>query len=207
MTQSGSRLQRILTLSSSPHSFVLKARCVMPKTPKSVKTNIKDSSTVRRLALADFIDSFGDVMPVACRNCRENGLVCRVHIRSGRCNECNRSNSKTCNIRISENEWSTIKEEKDRLQARLLEIEREKLEIQEALKENADRAAEAIAVEEADIQRLEQQEALVAPSEGMALSPFTWSALSGFGDEVWEANAPVYLGDPVGTVTTVPGSS
>ena len=175
--------------------------------PSTTSKSASSSSTLRRLDLANFIDSFGDVMPVACRNCRENGLVCRVHIRSGRCNECNRSNSKTCNIRISENEWSTIKEEKDRLQARLLEIEREKLEIQEALKENADRAAEAIAVEEADIQRLEQQEALVAPSEGMALSPFTWSALSGFGDEVWEANAPVYLGDPVGTVTTVPGSS
>ena len=165
----------------------------MPKAPKSSKVNIKDSSTVRRLALADFIDSFGDVMPVACRNCRESGLVCRVHIRSGRCNECNRSNSKTCNIRISENEWSTIKEEKDRLQARLLEIEREKLEIQQALKENADRASEAIAVEEADIQRLERQEAGVAPSDGVALSPFTWSALSGFDDGVWEADPPAYL--------------
>ena len=179
----------------------------MPKAPKSSKLIVKDNSTVRRLNLADFIDIFGDVMPVACRNCREAGLVCRVHIRSGRCNECNRSNSKTCNIRISENEWSTIKEEKDRLQARLLEIEKEKLEIQQALKENADRAAEAIAVEEADIIRLEQQEAASAPSDGMALSPFTWSALSGFGDDVWEANPPSYLGELVGTRPTVGGSS
>jgi hypothetical protein len=179
----------------------------MPKATKLPKFNSKDSSTVRRLALADFIDSFGDVMPVACRNCRENGLVCRVHIRSGRCNECNRSNSKTCNIRISENEWSTIKEEKDRLQSRLLDLEREKLEIQEALRSNAERAAEAIAVEEADIQRLEQQEALVAPTDGMALSPFTWSAMSGFGDEVWDADPPVYLGETVGTVPAAGGNS
>lgn len=179
----------------------------MPKAPKSSKSITKDSSTARRLNLADFIDIFGDVMPVACRNCREAGLVCRVHIRSGRCNECNRSNSKTCNIRISENEWSTIKEEKDRLQARLLEIEKEKLEIQQALKKNADRAAEAIAVEEADILRLEQQEAALVPSDGMALSPFTWSALSGFDDDVWEANPPSYLGEPVGTRSTVGGSS
>lgn len=81
------------------------------------------------------------------------------------------------------------------------------MEIQEALRENAERAAEAIAVEEADIQRLEQQEALAAPSEDLALSPFTWSAMSGFGDEVWEANPPTYLGDSVGTVPAAGGNS
>ena len=38
----------------------------MPKASKFVKTNIKDSSTIYRLALADFIDLFSNIMPVAC---------------------------------------------------------------------------------------------------------------------------------------------
>jgi hypothetical protein len=180
----------------------------MPKAPKSSKPIVKDNSTARRLNLADYIDLFGDVMPVACRNCREAGLVCRVHVRSGRCNECNRSNSKTCNIRISSDEWSTIKEEKERLQARLYEIQKEELEIKKALAENADRAAEAIAVEEMEIQRIEQQESTAAPSDGVALSPFTWSIMDGLSDEVWAANPPSYLDEAVaGTAPAVGGNS
>ena len=70
------------------------------------------------------------------------------------------------------------------MQARLYEIQKEELEIKKALAENADRAAEAIAVEEMEIQRIEQQEATSAPSDGVALSPFTWSIIDRLLDEV-----------------------
>jgi hypothetical protein len=175
----------------------------MPKAPPI-------SSTQRRLNLASYIDIYGDVMPVSCHNCRRQNLVCRVHVRSGRCNECNRSNAKDCNIRISENEWSVIKEEKDRLQARLEALEREAAEVRRALRENADRAAEAISVEESEIQRLEQQEASLSIGPDLAMSPFTWSAMDGLGDEVWDATVPSYLGDSLvgneGTAPSVGGS-
>ena len=138
----------------------------MPKAPSV-------NSTARRLNLAIYIDLYRDVMPVACRNCWVAGLVCRVHVRSGRCNECNRRNLKSCNIRILENEWVLIRQERERLQARLEAIKKEEAEVQKALQENAERAAEAILVEEASISLLEQQEATAGPSDGLALSPFT----------------------------------
>jgi hypothetical protein len=163
----------------------------MPKVPSK-------SSTERRLDLASFIDIYGDVMPVACRNCRIANRVCRVHVRSGRCNECNRSNAKDCNIKISENEWSVIKAEKDRLQARLDALQQEEREVKKALEENAARAAEAISVEEASIQRLEEQEAAVSSLGEVALSPFTWSSMDGLVDDVWDAQVPTYLGNPIG---------
>ena len=136
-------------------------------------------------------------MPVACSNCREAGLVCRVHVRSGRCNECNRANRKNCNIRVSADEWSVIKAEKDRLQSRLAELKREQLQIEEALRINAEKASEAIAVEEAAIVRLEQAEASSSGNGVLAMSPFSWSASDGFLDDIWEAPAPDYLGEPL----------
>jgi hypothetical protein len=166
----------------------------MPKAPKAPSS----SSTTRRLELAAHIDLFGDIMPVACRNCRDAGLVCKVHIQSGRCNECNRKNSKTCNIRISASEWAVIRAERERLLARREELKKEEAELDRALKENAERAAEAIAVEEANIVLLEQREAAVAPSDGLALSPFTWSAVEGWSDDVWSAGVPAYLGETLG---------
>jgi hypothetical protein len=165
----------------------------MPKAPKSSSSN----STARRLELASHIDIFGDVMPVACRNCRDQGLVCKVHVQSGRCNECNRKNSKTCNIRISANEWAVIREERERLLARREAIRKEEAEVDKALRENAARAAEAISVEEANITLLEQQEAVASLSDGLAMSPFTWSAAEGWDDTMWAAQAPDYLGEPL----------
>jgi hypothetical protein len=163
----------------------------MPKAPSA-------TSTARRLNLAAFIDLFGNVMPVACRNCRIAGVVCKVHVRSGRCNECNRHNLKTCNIRISANEWSVIREERERLIARAEANKKEAAEIAKALRENEDRAAEAISVEEANIAVLEQQEATAALSDGLAMSPFTWSAMDGLDDGMWTAEVPTYLGEALG---------
>ena len=52
----------------------------MPKAPKSVKTNIKDSSTVYYLTLADFINLFSNVIPIAYYNYYKNSLVFYVYI-------------------------------------------------------------------------------------------------------------------------------
>jgi hypothetical protein len=173
--QRQSVLQNV-TLSPARSASSSKLALVMPKAPPV-------NSTIRRHNLAVYINLYGDIMPVACRNCRVAGLVCRVHVRLGRCNECNRRNLKSCNIRISENEWVLIRQERERLQARLGAIKNEEAEVQKALQENAERAAEAISVEEAGISLLEQQEATAGPSDGLALSPFTWSLMEGLPDD------------------------
>lgn len=152
-------------------------------------------------------------MPVACRNCRNAGLACRVHVRSGRCGQCNSRNLLDCNIRISEEEWDAIREtkrrlteeiEKSRLERLRLEELRNSLESNERrlraeMEENDRRAAEAISVEEQDIQRLERLEAAEASSSaaGFALSPFTWSVMDGLPDDAWEADAPSFLATPM----------
>lgn len=102
-------------------------KATRPKSrPSATSKPATSSSTNRRLALADFIDSFGDVMPLACQYCRQNNLVCRVHVRSGKCNHCHRHNNSDCNIRISEEEWSSMKQEKIRLQERLAAVQQQR---------------------------------------------------------------------------------
>jgi predicted metal-dependent hydrolase len=112
-------------------------------------------------------------MPVACRNCQADGLVCQVHVQSGRCSECNRKNSKTCNIRVSANEWVVIREERECLLARREAIQKEEAEVEKALRENANQATEAISVKEANITLLEQQETSASLSDGLEMSPST----------------------------------
>ena len=68
-------------------------------------------------------------MPIAYRNYRLTGLVYKVHIRSGQCNEYNRRNLLDYNIRISKSKQESIKEEKIRLQRRLEEVKKEEQEI------------------------------------------------------------------------------
>jgi DNA-binding XRE family transcriptional regulator len=52
-------------------------------------------------------------------------------------------------------------------------IKEEEREIRRALDENAARAAEAISVEEASIEKLEQKEAEASLQGELAMSPFT----------------------------------
>lgn len=53
---------------------------------------VKRNSTQRRLELAEIIDNFGDTMVKKCSTCVRHNRVCKVHVRSGRCNECTRRN-------------------------------------------------------------------------------------------------------------------
>jgi hypothetical protein len=178
----------------------------MPKHPPA-------ASTLRRRELADFIDLFGETMVKKCSTCVKHNRICRVHVRSGKCGACNRLGQR-CDVKVTQSEFQRLAAEKARLKKEIQES-RDKQEAafkvheealaemrvararEERLRQQMDlldrRADEAIAVEERNIQDLEQQEAsetmaFDGPSEGLALqlSPSTWGAFEGFPLEYWE---------------------
>jgi uncharacterized protein YdcH (DUF465 family) len=117
-------------------------------------------------------------------------------------------------VKVTQSEFKRLAEEKNKLRRRIQEARDEQeaamrihekaledLKIararEERLRQQMDlvdrRAEEAIAVEERSIEEQEAAEAaeLVlndAPAKGLSLnlSPGTWSALEGYGDEFWE---------------------
>ena len=164
------------------------------------------NSTTRRLDLADFIDSFGDIMVQKCSSCVQHNRVCKVHLRSGKCNHCNRQNQR-CDVKVTQSEFRRLTEEKQKLkrqidealsaQADALEALRTARAREERLRQQMDltdrRAAEAIAVESRALEELDAREGqetlpLDTPSEGLALqlSPSTWGALEEVPDGFWE---------------------
>jgi hypothetical protein len=164
------------------------------------------NSTERRLDLADFIDNFGDTMVQKCSNCAQHNHVCKVHLRSGKCNHCNRKNLR-CDVKVTQSEFRRLTEEKQKLrrqidealsaQADALEALRTARAREERLRQQMDltdrRAAEAIAVESRALEELEAaegQETLVpdTSTEGLALqlSPSTWGALEDVPAGFWE---------------------
>jgi hypothetical protein len=139
------------------------------------------SSTVRRATLATFIESFGDEMPTKCSPCKAAGRVCRVHVRSGRCGACNRTNDLSCDISVTASEFQRLLRERKTLNDKLLanrqelEAARSALDVAheryatalakesrlvKQLDQTAKRASEAIAVEERGIQEAETSEFL-----------------------------------------------
>ena len=154
---------------------------------------MRKPSTLRRLRLADFIDSFGNDMVQKCSTCRKHNRVCRVHVRSGRCSECNRRNQR-CDAKITESEFRRLVDQKKKLkseidsalaaQEKALEDLRTARAREERLRQQRDlvdrRADEAISVES---RTLEEEESLEFLSEsavldtGPSLGPSTWSAL------------------------------
>ena len=151
------------------------------------------NSTTRRLDLADFIDSFGDIMVQKCSSCVQHNRVCKVHLRSGKCNHCNRQNQR-CDVKVTQSEFRRLTEEKQKLkrqidealsaQADALEALRIARAREERLRQQMDlidrRTAEAIAVESRALEELDAREGqetlpLDTPSEGLALqlSPST----------------------------------
>jgi len=146
----------------------------------------KPSSTVRRKDLGFFINTFGDIMPRACSNCRRLGLECKVHVRSGTCGECHLRGG-VCDIRITQEEWQRLVSERARI-LREMKAALEAQEVAEQRRQEAERlrgeaersrnvalqreaslrdelrqieieAEEAIAVEETQILALERHEA------------------------------------------------
>lgn len=125
-------------------------------------------------------------MPRACSHCRENNKECRVHVKSGVCGECILKNRRTCDVRITQNEWQHLLSERTRLLKELKEshdaqelaekdcraaiLAQERAEesrraavslessLRDQLKKIESEAGDAIAVEEAQILALERQE-------------------------------------------------
>jgi hypothetical protein len=142
-------------------------------------------------------------MPKACSNCRRLGLECKVHVKSGICGKCHLSGSqKTCDVRITQEEWSRLVSERARLlkemksaleaqkvaeQARQEAAARE-LSIREELRKVELEAEDAIAAEEAQIQALErfESEQAAVPAPALALSPYTFSLEAGVSDDFWD---------------------
>lgn len=179
------------------------------------KINKTESSTNRRKTLGRFIQEYGDIMPKACSNCRKGDRVCKVHVRSGVCGECHLRGG-VCDVRITQNEWERLLSERTRLLKEIKETEdtRARAELARAdaerarLAAEADRqaavqkewllreemrkleaeAADAVAVEEAQILALERHEASLRPVPDVALSPLTWSATEGIPDEFWDSS-------------------
>jgi hypothetical protein len=129
-----------------------------------------------------------------CSSCVKHSRVCKVHLRSGKYNHCNRQNQR-CDVKVTQSEFRCLTEEKQKLerqidealsaQADALDALRTARAREERLRQQTDltysRAAEAIAVESRALKELkvvEGQEtlSLETPSDGLApqLSPSTW---------------------------------
>lgn len=154
------------------------------------------NSTEGRKRLARFVDCFGDIMVKKCSTCEKHKRVCKVNLRSGRCNQCLHRNQR-CDVKVTQSEFEYLKREKERLRSDIQKAreaqdnahqEEERLRVlQEKAREDSRvafakemrlrqqmdfldrRADEAIAVEEANVleaEGLEQQELLMSVDFG-----------------------------------------
>ena len=79
----------------------------MPKAPSK-------TSTERRKEVAEYTDIFSDIIVKKCSTCAKHNRVCRVHLRSGRCSECNHRNQK-CDAKVTQSEFQRLVAEKKKL--------------------------------------------------------------------------------------------
>lgn len=178
----------------------------------------KKSSTIRRRELFEYIESNGSTLDMVrkCSQCRESGRVCKVHIRSGKCAACVRRNISECDVRVTENEFSRLRREREKLrramedarsaamsaQQRVAEAQAEasqslskEMRLRKQLDALEEREGEAIAVEERNIELQEREERAQEfvpdfppdhPGPDLALNPFTWTAMEGTSDDFWD---------------------
>lgn len=142
-------------------------------------------------------------MPIACSNCMFDGVAneCRIHPLSGWCDSCSRQNAQECNIRITEEEWQELLQEKHRLREREIALRRERrrldeesLVIEQDKRRLEQRAAQVIHITERNLLCSEQREGaldkLTSPRDSVrvlsyvALSPFTHAVMNGFSDDL-----------------------
>jgi hypothetical protein len=182
----------------------------MPKEPKRSKPKSSDTetSTVRRHALAEFINLFRTVIVQKYSSYRKHNRICKVYIRSGKCSAYHFKNQ-SCDVRITQSEFTRLAAEKIKLQTQIKEIidaqnaavkahkkALEDLRVtrskEEQLRKQMDlvnrRAKNAIAVKSREIKEIEQAERSGVLSFGpvsnkgfnLHLSPNTWGAFKGF---------------------------
>jgi hypothetical protein len=166
--------------------------------PRAPKTKVPPpNSTERRKTLATFIEVHGEIMPRKCNHCVKDQLVCKVHVKSGRCGNCNDRGHNDCNVRVTEAEWRRLKVERSKLldeieaareaTSKALAKERRLMKQLELLDKRSD---DAVALQEAQAQEQEVEEFLAEvgstpPGSELALQPDTWSAMDGIPDEHW----------------------
>jgi hypothetical protein len=196
----------------------------MPKHPKPPPA----PSTLRRHEISEIIELFGREMVQKCSTCKKHNRACLVHVRSGKCGACNRLGQR-CDVRVTQSEFRRLADEKIKLKKQIQESRDTQEEAfrahekaleemrvarakEERLRQQMDlldrKADEALAVEEREIQELEETERTGTlslddvPSEGLSLqlSPATWGAFEGYPLEFWEENG-------FGTLPIVGGSS
>lgn len=168
-------------------------------------------------------------MVKACSTCKKHKRVCKVHARSGKCNECVRRGQR-CDIQVSRSEFDRLRAEKEKLLQGIADARRAQEEAHKALeaaheasrtafakemrlRQQMDlvdrRADDAIAVEVANIEELEEQERQeeAARELSLNLSPTTWSALDGLPEDFFVDSAFAAFVDSGGTASEVGGSS
>ncbi|KAI9658336.1 MAG: hypothetical protein M1821_002469 [Bathelium mastoideum] len=169
------------------------------------------SSTDRRKQLASFIECQGTIMVNPCANCIQNRRRCRVHIRSGKCSECLRRGQRY-DIQVTQSKWERLKSKKEELQRGIKQAYQDQEEARQReseahaavqvafakemrLRQQLDlldgRVAEAIAVEERNIEEQENEECgneilEAVESSEFSLSPRTWGAWDGLPPSAWE---------------------
>jgi hypothetical protein len=94
----------------------------MPKEPKRVKLKLSDTetSTIRHHALTKFINLFGTIIVQKCSSCRKHNRVYKVHIRSRKYSAYYFKNQ-SCNIRVTQSEFTRLAAEKIKLQTQIKE--------------------------------------------------------------------------------------
>lgn len=166
------------------------------------------SSTHRRRELVAAIEVYGTVMVTKCSNCKPHPhRVCKVLVRSGKCGECLKRGSR-CDVAVTRNEFSRLVAEKERLDAQIKEARKEQDAAFEAMRVarakedrltkqlalNEKRAEEAIAVESAALEELEEDPAQPAWPAGPAeLTTSVWSAMDRLPLDFWESDASLAI--------------
>lgn len=119
------------------------------------------SSTDRRKNIADAILYFGAVMPNSCARCRQEGLECRIGLRSGKCGACSKANV-ACDVTMSRREWEKMKDEHRRLrqEAAAAEeaVEKAHLALAEALARRSRISKQLLHTEEKAVRAIEREE-------------------------------------------------
>jgi chromosome segregation ATPase len=117
---------------------------------------LQPSSTTRRYRLYEFIESAGEIIVKKCSSCDKHSRVCKVHVRSGKYNECLRRGQR-CDVKVTQSEFKRLAEEKDKLRKRIQEARDE----QEAAMKVHEKALEDLKIARAREERLRQQMDLV----------------------------------------------
>lgn len=150
----------------------------MPKASSS-----KSSSSDDRKRLGIFIRANGEIMPRACSNCRRLGRVCKVHVRSGRCSECNIHGLKGCDIKITASEWERLSKERAKLLSQIQDARLASAAAMDREREIVARAREATSTALAKEERLAKQLELLDRRADNAVSVAEANALEAEAEE------------------------